>query len=527
LRKQTFIQGAMILLAAGLVNRLLGFIPRIALPRMIGAEGVGLYQLVYPFMIVLITVIAGGLPLAVAKLVAEAQSREDAAAVRRIVRCAMTLSVSAGMVAAAACVSLAGWIAGDIMPDSRVHTAFLTMIPVLPLVAVSSVWRGYFQGKQNMIPTALSTTTETLIRIAFTLLLAGMLLPYGLEAAAAGAMAGVVIGEFAGLLVLWRQAAVERKLEKAETAPSETSVPSSADDRSIADDRSTYRSLLGIAVPVTGSRLIGSLSYLLESILTAKSLAVAGLAVSVATAQYGLLQGMVIPLLTLPGALTYSLAVSLVPSLSEAAARKDWGTIHKRLHQSLRLAVVTGAPFIVLMSLLAEPLCLLVYGDTSMADMLRWMAPIGIFLYMQSPLQAALQALDRPGTALFNTFAGAAVKLVLIVQLASRPEFGIHGAVIAICVNMALVTLLHWISVARLTGFRLNPLDFVKIGSAVVIMSGAAVWMWNWQLLPQNSANLLSACSLSTLVYLLLLILMGLIDRHDVARIPIIGRIFR
>jgi stage V sporulation protein B len=99
--------------------------------------------------------------------------------------------------------------------------------------------------------------------------------------------------------------------------------------------------------------------------------------------------------------------------------------------------------------------------------------------------------------------------------------------VIAICVNMALVTLLHWISVARLTGFRLNPLDFVKIGSAVVIMSGAAVWMWNWQLLPQNSANLLSACSLSTLVYLLLLILMGLIDRHDVARIPIIGRIFR
>ncbi len=519
MRKQTFIQGAMILLAAGLVNRLLGFIPRIALPRMIGAEGVGLIQLVYPFMFVLITIIAGGLPLAVAKLVAEADSKGDPAAIKRIVRGAMTLSVSAGFIAAAVCVGLAGWISGDVMTDSRVHTAFLMMIPILPIVAVSSVWRGYFQGKQNMIPSAFSSTTETLVRTAFTLALAGLLLPYGLETAAAGAIAGTVIGEWAGLLVLWRQAAADRKREAASEA--ESSVPAAH------GDRQTYRRLLGIAVPVTGSRLIGSLSYLLESILTAKSLAIAGMAAGTATALYGALQGMVIPLLMLPGALTYSLAVSLVPSLSEAAARQDWATIHKRLHQSIRLAVVTGAPFVVLMSLLAEPLCRLLYGDDSMAGMLRWMAPIGVFLYMQSPLQAALQALDRPGTALFNTFAGAAVKLILIVQLASRSEFGIHGAVIAICVNMALVTLLHWISVARLTGFRLNPLDFVKIGTAVFIMSAAVVWLWNHRFLPLNSINLASSFSGAILLYLLLLILMGVIDRHDVARIPILGRIFR
>ena len=544
MRKQTFIQGAMILLAAGLVNRLLGFIPRIALPRMIGAEGVGLYQLVYPFMIVLITVIAGGLPLAVAKLVAEAESRGDRAAVKRIVRSAMTISVSAGIIAAAACVSLAGWISGGIMPDERVRSAFLTMIPVLPLVSVSSVWRGYFQGKQNMIPSAVSSITETLVRIVFTLLLAGLLMPRGLEAAAAGAMAGVVCGELASLLVLWHQAVLERRREKTEPPSPDAGLPEThkplaaggpagasphvAEGKSeSSDERGTYRRLLGIAVPVTGSRLVGSLSYLLESIFTAKSLAAAGLAAGVATAQYGLLQGMVIPLITLPGVLTYSLAVSLVPSLSEAGARRDWETIRKRLHQSLRLAVVTGAPFAVLMSLLAEPLCLLVYGSGDMADMLRWMAPIALFLYMQAPLQAALQALDRPGTALFNTFAGAAVKLILIVQLASRPEFGIYGAVIAICVNMALVTLLHWISVARLTGFRLHPPDFAKTGAAAVIMGAAAVWLWNRQLLPLFSANLLSACALAVLVYVLLLMLMGLIDRHDMSRMPVVGRWFR
>ncbi|MFC5700471.1 stage V sporulation protein B [Cohnella faecalis] len=520
MRKQSFIQGAMILLAAGVLNRLLGFVPRIALPRMIGAEGVGLVQLVYPFTIVLLTIIAGGLPLAVAKLVAEANSRNDKDAIRPIVRTAMSLAIGLSLTAAAICIALADWISSRVMTDPRVHAAFLTMIPVLPLVGISSIWRGYFQGKQNMIPTALSQTVETIFRIVMTLIGAAALIPYGLEAAAAGAVVGMVTGELAGLFVLWIQIVRDRKPEKTNADPeAKTAAPRRAN--------SYTRQLLRIAVPVTGSKLIGSLSYLLESILTARSLAAAGLTAAAATAQYGALQGMVIPLLLLPGALTYSLAVSLVPSLSEAAAREDWPTIHKRLHQSMRLAIVTGAPFVVLLGMLADPICTLLYGDDSMASMLRWLAPIAIFLYMQAPLQAALQALNRPGTALFNTFAGAAVKLALIVQLATDPKLGILGAVIAIAANMALVTVLHWFSIARLTGFRMQPFDFLKVTGAMTIMSAVALWIWNRNWLPGDGIELGTASLLSTLVYLLLLILFRLVDRHDVERIPLLGRLFR
>jgi stage V sporulation protein B len=524
LRKQTFIQGAMILLAAGVLNRILGFVPRIALPRMIGAEGVGLIQLVYPFTIVMLTLIAGGIPLAVAKLVAEADSKEDTRAVSKILRIAVTLSLTLSFIAAFGCLGLSELISSRIMTDSRVHTAFLMMIPVLPLVAVSSVWRGYFQGKQNMIPTALSQTTETLFRIVLTLLFVWLFLPYGLELAAAGAVLGMVAGECAGLLVLWVQFTRDRRAPLEEQPKSQIH---STVKLKTKQETSYLRKLLQTAIPVTGSKMIGSLSYLLESILTAQSLAAAGVAAAIATAQYGALQGMVIPLLLLPGALTYSLAVSLVPSLSEAASRGDWSTIHIRLHQSMRLAIVTGAPFVVLMGLLAGPICTLLYGNDSMADMLRWMAPIAIFLYMQAPLQAALQALNRPGTALFNTFAGAAIKLILIVQLATQPQYGILGAVIAIGVNMVLVTLLHWISVARLTGFRMQPLDFVKVTAAMIVMSAVALWIWNFNLLRQNSLNLIIAAFFAIVVYLLLLTLLKLIDRHDMARVPIIGRFFR
>lgn len=527
-RKQTFIQGAMILLAAGLLNRILGFVPRIALPRMIGAEGVGLIQLVYPFTIVMLTLIAGGIPLAVAKLVAEADSKGDSRGVSKVLKIAVILALTISLVASAVCLGLSELISSKIMTDSRVHTAFLMMIPVLPLVAVSSVWRGYFQGKQNMIPTAFSQTTETLIRIVLTLLFVWMFLPQGLELAAAGAVLGMVGGECAGLLVLWfhfkRDRHIPQPPQLEQTAPLTNDAPKNKPE---GEPPNYLRKLLHTAIPVTGSKMIGSLSYLLESILTARSLAAAGLAAAAATAQYGALQGMVIPLLLLPGALTYSLAVSLVPSLSEAASRGDWATIHIRLHQSMRLAVVTGAPFVVLMGLLAGPICTLLYGNDSMANMLRWMAPIAIFLYMQAPLQAALQALNRPGTALFNTFAGAAIKLILIVQLATKPEFGILGAVIAIGVNMILVTLLHWISVARLTGFRMQPLDFIKVTAAMIVMSATMLWIWNFELLRQNSLNLALASFVATLVYLILLIGLKLIDRHDAARVPVIGRFFR
>lgn len=529
LRKQSFIQGAMILLAAGLLNRLLGFVPRIVLPRIIGAEGVGLVQLVYPFMIVILTVITGGLPLAVAKMVAEADSRRDNDEAKRVVRLAMSLALSASLAASAACLAMAGWIADAVMTDPRVHTAFLVMIPVLPMVAASSVWRGYFQGKQNMLPTAFSTTTESIVRIVLTLALTTLFIPYGLEAAAAGAMGGMALGELAGLLVLWLQVRRESlrpgrgsEEQEASSAPGQVS-----GDRGKASGRSLSRGMLSIALPVTGSRLIGSLSYLFESILTTRSLIAAGVTTAVATAQYGALQGMVIPLLTLPGALTYSLAVSLVPALSDAAARGDWLGIQKRLHQSMRLAIVSGAPFVALLGLFAQPLCLLLYGDDSMAGMLRWLAPLAVFLYMQAPLQAALQALNRPGTALFNTFIGAIVKLTLIVELASRPDWGIAGAIAAIAVNMGLVTLLHWISVSRLTGFRLLPLDFLKVLSAVIVTGAIAMWVWNALLQHGSSLKLLAASSAGILVYLLLLVWLRLIDRFDVQRIPVIGRWFR
>ncbi|WP_211147025.1 stage V sporulation protein B [Paenibacillus dokdonensis] len=515
-KKQTFIQGTMILLAAGVINRILGFIPRIALPRIIGAEGVGIYQLGYPFFIVLVTLITGGIPLAVAKLVSEAETENKPHNSGFVLRVTLMVTVGLGLLLMVVSLWLAPWVTRNILTDSRVYYTFISMSPMLVIVAVSSVYRGYFQGKQNMIPSASSSIIETLARIVFTLWFSYLLLPKGIAFAAAGAMLGVMVGEFFGLLALLWQFITDQRRSPVEK-------PS----RHIAASRGLLSRLMGITVPVTAGKLVGSFSYLFESIITAQSLAIAGIVTSVATAQYGALQGMIIPVLLLPGALTSSLAVSLVPSLSEAAARKDRLTIHKRLNQTIRLALVTGAPFSVIMYVLAEPLCQLLYNNTEISGMLRMLAPFALFLYVQAPLQATLQALDRPGRALFNTLIGALIKLFLIWYLSSQPEYGIYGAIIAIIINSIIVTFLHGHSVSRLLAYRFKLLDMLKLGCAMVIM--AAVTMYAFRYLPFariNWVQFFAALLIGVAVFLITVFYSKLVSPRDMKRMPVIGKWF-
>ncbi|MEC0166787.1 stage V sporulation protein B [Paenibacillus graminis] len=530
MRKQSFIQGTLILLAAGIINRMLGFIPRIILPRVIGAEGVGLYQLGYPFFIVLITIITGGIPLAIAKMVAEAEGEGRPEESRRILHSGLALSLGLGVFFTLLALAGASWVSNVILTDSRVYYTFVSMTPMIAIVAVSAIYRGYFQGRQNMIPSALSSVLESVIRIVFMLWFSWLLLPRGVAYAAAGAMLGVTVGEIAGMLaILWQYYFIVKRDKKADLSPIATPpipVPENPQKTaSSAKNHPIFKRLIRISVPVTAGRLVGSFSYLLESIITARSLALAGIATAAATAQYGSLQGMVIPLLLLPGVLSSSLAVSLVPSLSEASARRDLPTIHKRMHQALRLAMVTGAPFAAVMYIFAVPLCTLMYGNADTAPMLRMMAPFALFLYVQAPLQAALQAMERPGRALVNTLIGAVVKIALILLLASQPEYGIYGAIIAIIVNSILVTLLHGFSLVRLISLSLRLADPLKTLAAMIIMAAGMSYIYtSVPIATAQWAQFLFAAASGMALYFGICLLSGLISIRDLDRVPFLKK---
>ncbi|TCZ75114.1 stage V sporulation protein B [Paenibacillus albiflavus] len=515
--KQSFITGMLILLGAGLLNRILGFVPRIMLPRLIGAEGVGLYQLGWPFLSVILTIVIGGIPLAVSKLVAQSEAENNELRTKAILKTSLTLSVTLAFIFTGICLIASSWITSHLLTDNRVYYTFISMSPIIIIVSVSSVLRGFFQGKQDMIPSATSQIVETIVRIIMVLICAYVLLPYGIEFAAAGAMLGVLAGEIAGVFVL----VMHYRQTKKKQLPQERSKFGASFKISRTPILS---SLLRITIPVTGSRLVGASSYLFESILIAQSLAAAGIATAIATAQYGALQGMVIPILLLPSALTGALSTSLIPSLSEAAARKDYETVRMRMNQSMRLALLAGAPFAVILFVLADPLCSLLYNHSEVGSMLAMMAPVALLIYIQGPLQAALQALDRPGVALINTLIGAVVKLVLIYLLVSRPEIGIRGAIIASNINIVLVTLLHLRSVKRWLHYSLHHIDFLKVLLAMFVSGTCCFMIMRIEWSEQLTVRFFASCAVAVFVYIGMIIGLRLIHPTDLNRILKLGR---
>ena len=165
-----FLKGTLILLAAGLITRVLGFINRIVLARFIGAEGVGLYNMAFPTLILVITITQFGLPVAISKSVAEAIALNDHKKVRKILVISLSITLFLSLLFTPTLIYFTPFLSEYFFTDSRVKWPLLVIAPVVPIIAISSVIRGYFQGKQEMKPAAISQLLEQLIRISLIVL---------------------------------------------------------------------------------------------------------------------------------------------------------------------------------------------------------------------------------------------------------------------------------------------------------------------------------------------------------------------
>ncbi|MDQ0231510.1 stage V sporulation protein B [Metabacillus malikii] len=512
--KQSFLKGTLILILAGFITRILGFINRIVIARFIGEEGVGLYMMAVPTLVLVITITQLGLPVAISKLVAEAEAQGDQRKIKKILVVSLSITGGLSVIFTPAIIFFAPLLAENIFTDERIIWPLLAITPVIPIVAISSVIRGYFQGKQNMRPAAVSQVLEQTIRISLVAICTSAFLPYGIEYAAAGAMFSSVIGELISLIYLAAMFKVKkRKLKIRRNFFT-----------SLKKGKDTFNQLMGIALPTTGSRLIGSISWFFEPIVVANSLAIAGVATAVATKQYGGLTGYALPLLMLPSFITYSLSTSLVPAISEAMAQNKLKLVEHRLQQAIRLSIVSGGLACVVLYIFAEPLMIVMYGNSQSAIFVQVLAPFFIFHYFQGPLQAVLQALDLARAAMINSLIGSAVKTALIFALATQPSLGIMGAGLAIVIGMMLTTLLHFATVMKVVPFTIHVRSYLKSGITIVI-SGFIGFLCYHNLIVQASLmpRLLISICVTTFIYCLFLIIFSLIERDEMKRIPFVG----
>lgn len=506
-----FIQGALILLVAGLITRVLGFINRIVVARIIGEEGVGLYMMALPTLFLVITITQFGLPVAISKFVAEASAIGDQKKIKKILVVSLSVTLGLSMIFTPALLLLAPLLSQTIFTDERTIWPLIAIAPIIPIIAVSSVLRGYFQGKQNMKPAAYSQILEQVVRITLIAVMTKMFLPYGIEYAAAGAMFSSVIGELVSLLYLMTMFKIKKHFKLRRKF-----------FQSVKSGKNTFKELMSIAVPTTGSRMIGSFAWFLEPIVVAQSLAIAGITASVATKQYGELTGYALPLLMLPSFITYSLSTSLVPAISEANAAGNHKLVQYRLLQALRITFISGCLSVIALYIFAEPLMIAMYGSSSSAVFLKFMAPFFIFFYYQMPLQSVLQALNLAKAAMINSLLGSAAKIAVIFLLASREEFGIMGAALGIAVGFVLVTLLHFFTIAKKISITIEARQyFITLLAALFAGWISHLSYQYWLKALPSIMNLIGSLSVLTILFLFVLILANVIKKEELRRLPI------
>ncbi|MFC4102526.1 stage V sporulation protein B [Paenibacillus xanthanilyticus] len=455
----SFIQGTFVLSVAAFINRILGFVSGMYVARLLGAEGIGLLMIAHPLVPLVITLTELGLPVAISKLVAEADARGEHAKVRRILR--VSLAVTGFLSLTLTTISLLGseWIASILLSDQRAYYAMLAITPIAPVVAVSAVLKGYFRGKQRMQTIAVSDVLEYTVQIACVLALVHLLMPYGIAYAAAGAMAASVISEAFSLLFLLASYRLRRD------APS----PGETWSSHLKQGRPTLSELLRIGLPTTGHGVVQSLYGAFQPLLITTSLALAGIGTAMATQQFGMLAGFAFPLLFMPSFITHSLSTALIPAISEAAANKNKLLMHERMEQAMRLGLLIGAPATVILFVWATPLTTLIYHAPEAGPLLRILAPMFFLHYFDAPLHAILLGLGRANASLWNFVIATAFKTAAIFVLGSK--LGIEGVAYGLGIGIVVQTILNFFSISGAIGFYWNIRPYFRVGLCMIVMA--------------------------------------------------------
>ncbi len=532
---RSFVKGALILTTAGLSVRLLGAGLRVFLGAILGDEGIGLYQMAYPVYTALLAISTAGIPIAISKLVAEHQANLDYRGAYRVFKTALGMLTLLGAIFSLLLFIGAETIIRSLDLDPRAYYPLLSVTPAIFLVSMMSAFRGFFQGQQKMQPTAVSQVVEQLARIATAIALVYLLLPSGLEFAAAGATFGAACGAFLSLLVLLLiflrrrsayQAVLQAQVEQHEYSRGEIILR-----------------IAKFSLPITLASLVIPLVHMVDLAVVPRRLLFAGFSMDQATALYGQLTGMANPVIQFPVIITIALAMSLVPAISEAQAQQNRALIVYRTNLALRLTVFFSLPAALGLLVLARPTTLVLYDHAGAAYPLFILAPSIIFLSLYTVTSGILQGLGQTLEPVKNMLLGAAVKLVLSWVLTALPSLHIGGTALSTVLGFMLAALLNVRKVSLLTGWRIRFRGLVgrpllaALGMALAVFSFYGILSVtglyrlpligpeDWQAGERAVQALVLFASIifGIFVYTLLLFLVGAVGKADLLSVPRVG----
>ena len=456
-KKTSFIQGAAVLGIAGLIVKIIGAAFRIPLANAIGLIGTSYYDTAYPYYSWLLVISTSGLPTAISKMVAERVTLGDYRGAHRVFTTALQILLGIGVVSSIVMFFGADYLAKiHMLPE--VAYSFRALAPALFFVAVMCAYRGYMQGMQLMVPTALSQVVEQLGKLIIGLGLAILLLPKGPEYAAMGALIGVTASELLALfyIMLSYRRKWPRIRARMERCPR-------------TDGHPVAKRLLGLALPITIGASISPLASVVDSALIIRILLKLGYEKETAQTAFSLMRTNVATLTNMPGVLTMALAMSLVPAISGFMAKRDKKGMQTVGRMGLKLALIIGFPCAVGLYVLAEPVLTMLYPKLSAAELalavdLMHTSAIGVvFLSLVQSMTGVIQGIGKPHVPVFNLFIGFILKVITQLVLMNIPEVNIQGASVSTVVCYSFAGLADTIYVIRKANLSSSIFDvFLK-----------------------------------------------------------------
>lgn len=517
--KNMFLRGAMALTAAGIVVKLLGGVNRILLSRILGGEGIGLYQIAYPVYVLGLSIAGAGVPIALSVMVAEKIAQGDSGGARRIFRIILIfMTVVAVFFGAGLFLSAEGLIAFGLVRDVRAYFPLVVLAPALTVSIITCTFRGYFQGLQIMTSTAISQMCDQFVRVCVMLVLAYTLLPYGLETAVTGAAFGAVPGALAGLAVI--SALYARHVRR--------SVPPLRGAGNGEPVFSLLRRFIILAVPVAAANMLLPAVAGIDMIIVPMRLEAAGHSVQASTALYGYLTGMANGLVQVPTILTVSLATSLVPAVSAAFTAGRLQEVKERTDTAMRIANLITVPACLGLAVLATPISELLYNTAAAGPAIRVLALAAFLIGLQQVTNGLLQGMGRTGIPLLNMGIAAVVKIILSWYLTALPWLGEVGAAWATNADIALATTLNIYFVRKYIGYRPEWAYIGKLFIAAAAMAGTAVILYHpLSAVAGNSAATVVSIAAAAIIYLAGLFLVRAVNIAVLRNVPFMGKLLK
>ena len=511
-----FLKGTLILTVSSIVVKVIGSLNWIILSRVLGGEGIGLYQMGFPIYLMAITLSSAGIPVAISIITAEKLAQKDFLGAKRVFNVSLRLLFVTGLVFASALFFGAHWLIDNHwIRDSRAYYSIIALAPAVFFVTFLASFRGYLQGWQIMTPTAASEIVEQLMRVVTMIVFANMFMPHGLAYAAGGASMGAGVGAFCALLVLmWFYGRLKQKLKADLHQQNPLATRESA--------RAIISRLLRLALPVSMSSLMLPVVANLDLLIVPQRLEAAGFHISQATEFFGYLTGMAVPLINLATIFTAAMTISLVPAISESRALNDVFGIRAKTRTAFRVALIITCPCFVGMYFLAEKIAALIYNAPGAADAIQTMSVGILLLGLHQISTGILQGLGRTSIPVINMILAAAVKVFLSWTLTAIPTLGIKGAAMATVVDFGLAAVLNMIFIYKYTGFALSFSGVFKPAVSAAAM-GAAVYGVITLAVSWGAWAILAAIAVAVPVYGGVLLAVGGMGKDDLESLPFIG----